>query len=182
MLYRLALAAACLCCASACKDLKPALERSDNENYRLRKELATASEQLQKATTELGLEKANRTRSDENLKVIRAKLEETRKELETTRNALDNYRRDFQLQSRVRAVGQKLPELATSDGKSYRDVTVRAVLTDSVLILHAEGTAKILLASLGEKWTRRFDAGGTPVCVLDEATLKDACDRAFKAR
>ena len=168
---------------AGCEADKETIKRMDSDNFRLRKEITTLTEQLRKANLDMEVEKASRERADEEIKATRARFEQLRKELEEARELHENYRRDFQLQSRIRAVGQKFPELATTEGKVYRDVTIRAVLTDSINILHATGSARLSIASLGDKWLRRFDVGASaPVCMIEEETLKAACEDAFKAR
>ena len=159
------------------------IEKQENEISRIRSENVRLTEQLRKATIEIEIQKANCTRADEEIKATRDKAEAVRKELEASRLELLNYRRDFHLQSRVRAVGQQFPELATLDGKSYRDVRIRAVLANSMQISHADGQAKIALANLGPQWLKRFDVGTSdPICLIDEDVLKEACARAAKAK
>jgi septal ring factor EnvC (AmiA/AmiB activator) len=159
------------------------LEKQENEISRLRTEILQLTNQLNKANIEIEVQKANCLRADEDVKATRAKAEAVRKELEASRTELLNYRRDFQLQSRVRAVGQQFPELATLDGKTYREVRIRAVLTDTVQISHADGQAKIALANLGPQWLKRFDVGtGDAICLIGEDVLKEACARAAKSR
>lgn len=168
---------------SSCSLDKEKYEKLEREVWQLRTDNRSMTEQLRKATTDLEVEKASRLRADEEVKATRAKNEALRKDLDAARLDLLNYRRDYQLQSRVRAVGQRIPTVATLDGKTYHDVLIRAVLVDTVQISHADGHAKITIANLGPQWLKRFDVGTTePICLIDETVLKDACARASKPK
>ena len=135
----------------------------------MRKENRQLEEDLGKARTDVEVGKASLQRSDAELETLRARQEATRKELEAIRTEFENYKRDFHLQSRLRAVGQKYAELATIEGKTYKDVTIRAVLGDTIQFKHADGTARLPIASLGRSWVKRFDvAPAPPVCSIDD--------------
>lgn len=174
LLAVLALLPAC----SMDNEKQEALER---EKARLRNDILGLTEKLKVATTELELEKSIRAKADAEVKATREKSEAIRKELEALKMEFHDYKREFHLQSRVKAVGEKHADLATLDGKSYKDVTIRSVLVDTITFSHADGQARLPIKSLGPAWTKRFDLGTTPpICLIDENQLKEACAQAAK--
>lgn len=167
----------------SCGVPKEKMESVESENYRLYGEKQKLEDANRKLRNDIEVEKAQCQRLEEEVKENRLKIETMRRELEQTRAAFENYRREFQLQSRVRAVGEKLESLAITSGRVYQGVRIRAVLRDTIEFTHNEGQARLPLKNLGEKWLKRFDVGETePVCLLEESVLKEACAAAGRGR
>lgn len=161
---------------AGCGVPKEKMDRVEAENHRLYGEKQKLEDELRKLRLEIAVEKKNRESLESQLGEARQRNEAMRKELDTARKAHEDYRREFHLQSRVRAVGEKHERIALVSGRVYEEVEIRAVLRDSIVFTHRDGQARLPLANLGEKWTRRFDVGANePVCLVDEETLKEAC-------
>jgi len=66
------------------------------------------------------------------------------------------YRNQYRQQARVAAAGEELAELASRNGRTYRDVTIRRVTVAGVEIEHSQGISRLRPEDLGEEWRERF--------------------------
>lgn len=165
----------------SCGPSKEQMENVESENYHLHRDKQKLEDELRQIRGAVEVEKAQRQRLENELGESRAKAEALRKELEQSKEAHENYRREFHLQSRIRAVGDELESLATTAGRTYEGVKIRAVLRDSIVFTHRDGQARLPIKSLGDKWMKRFDVGETePVCLIEENVLKEACAAAAR--
>ena len=77
-------------------------------------------------------------------------------EVARLRKEFDDYRTKYCRQMRSAAVGEKLDELASRQGKVYRNVTIRRVTETTLEFTHADGLASLRPDELADSWRERF--------------------------
>ena len=175
----LLLPAAALALASCGEVSQQEFDKVESHRSTLQREVYDHQRTIQDLQRQLEVEKGTRERSDAESKEIRQKFEELRKERDTLKRDFDDYKRTFQLSSRVSAVGEKAAEMKTADGKTYREVLVKAVLGSTIVFSHAEGTARLPLSTMTDDWKKRFDFREDVPCVVSDDDLQRACTKAF---
>ena len=84
------------------------------------------------------------------------KLAELEREVRLHSPNPDEYRFEFRHWLRLTARGERLPELRTRSGITYRDVVIRRVTEVGLEVLHATGTARLRHGDLPEHFQERF--------------------------
>ena len=178
-LKHLILPAAALALASCGEVSQQEFDKVDSVRSTLQHQVYDQQRTIQDLQRQLDVEKSTRERADADAKQIRQKFDELRKERDDLKRNFDDYKRTFQLSSRVSTVGEKAAELKTTDGKTYRDVMVKAVLGSTLVFSHAEGTGRLPLNTLTDDWKKRFDFREDTPCVVSDDDLQRACTKAL---
>jgi hypothetical protein len=77
-------------------------------------------------------------------------------ELEAVRAASAEYRASYRRQVRAAAAGERLAELKSLNGRTYREVTIRQVTADGIDFRHADGISRLGPSELDGTWRERF--------------------------
>lgn len=70
--------------------------------------------------------------------------------------SFDAYKEEYRLYVRRSAVGEKIEELTTLDGRTYNDVEIRAVDGVGILVRHEDGQQRIPFENVSEELRDRF--------------------------
>lgn len=77
-------------------------------------------------------------------------------DLEAVRAASAEYRAAYRRQVRAAAAGERLVELKSLNGRTYREVTIRQVTADGIDFRHADGISRLGPSELDGTWRERF--------------------------
>lgn len=77
-------------------------------------------------------------------------------QLEERLTAFDSYKDEYRAHARRSAVGEKIAELVTEDGRVYSGVEIRAVDGVGMLVRHEDGQQRIPFENLSEALRDRF--------------------------
>jgi serine protease Do len=152
-------------------------EESKQEVKKAREEISSLESEIaelkSKTSTLDDLEK-KAAESKNKADATQKELEKTREETEALKSEIEKLRKDNQkLQTEVtaktrnRAVGEEHPEVTTSNGRTYRLVTIRKVDDTGVAISHEAGSTTLRADTAPAEWVSRFK-------LVDEAALAAA--------
>lgn len=77
-------------------------------------------------------------------------------ELEAVAAEFAEYRAAYRRQVRAAAAGERLAELKSLNGRTYREVTIRQVTADGIDFRHADGISRLGPSELDGTWRERF--------------------------
>ncbi len=182
LLLSAALLSICLLTLSACSLNKEEIKKLHGRNDQLQEKLYTAQGELIETQNTLKAEISAHQRTINELEPLKLKVKTLEAETEKARREFEDYKHRFHLRSRLSAVGEKLKELITRDGKTFRDITVESVLSEKITFSHASGRSSIRIDRFPPSWSRRFDYREDVPCTVDDELLADACGKLLRTR
>lgn len=136
----------------AAKKAEQALTEKEIEVEDLQSEVRKLKKSVEESKT--AGEKADAAQKD--LEQSRQEAEALKEELEKLRKENDKLKREATVKIRDRAVGEKHEEITGSNGKVYRQVTIRKVDDNGVAIAHESGMSTLNEGTAPAAWVTRF--------------------------
>lgn len=156
------------------------IKRQDKEIDTLKSNLESATEDLSHAPERETVAKTLASTAREN-QSREVEIEDLRSGLETANEGIarlvtefEDYKDEYRAFARKEAEGEKLPELTTNDGATYKNVTIREVTAVGMQVRHQAGFKRIPFELLPDDLQDRFQFDPTQ---KDEAIAEEHARR-----